>query len=114
MNRKTQISIETDRRLIVRTRTGIRNAHCQTCNEPVSMITPDLAAELSGMSLRAVYRLIEAEKIHSIELPDRSSLICLNSLQLLNVEKHRSSDRFHEVHNLGPARFNRDLKDKTK
>jgi len=94
MNRKTQITIETDRLLIVRTRTGIRSAYCQTCHELASMITPDMAAELTGISLRAVYRLIEAEKIHSIELSDRSSLICLNSLkQLVNVGEHRSSDR---------------------
>ena len=115
MNRKTQITIETDRLLIVRTRTSIRSAYCQTCNELVSMITPDMGAELSGISVRAVYRLIEAEKIHSVELPDRSSQICLNSLkQLLNVEEHRLSDRFHDVHDLRPARFNRDLKDNFK
>ncbi len=77
------------------------------------MIPPELAAEVSSKTLRAVYQLIEAEKIHAIELPDQSLLICLNSLkQLLNVEEHRSSDRFHEVQNLRPVRFNRDLKNK--
>lgn len=79
------------------------------------MIAPDVAPELTGISLRVLYRSIEAEKIHYIELPDRSSLICMNSLkESLNVEEQRSSDRFHEVHNLRPARFNRDLKDKMK
>ncbi|HKA20498.1 MAG TPA: hypothetical protein VKN18_19590 [Blastocatellia bacterium] len=93
MKRRAQITIETARRLIVRTRTGIRR-RCRTCDDLVAMITPDMAAELTGISLRAVYRLIEAEKIHSIELSDRSSLICLNSLkQLVNVGEHRSSDR---------------------
>jgi hypothetical protein len=88
MKRRTEITIETDHQLIIRKRVGIRSAQCGTCNKQVTMITADVAAKLAGLSSRALYRLIEADRIHFIELHDGSSLICLSSLnQLLNVEK---------------------------
>ena len=80
MKRRTEITIDTHRVFAVRRRTGVPAAWCRRCDDLVLMITPDEAAKLSGLSSRAVYRLVEAESIHFTETHDGSLLICLNSL----------------------------------
>jgi hypothetical protein len=90
MKRRTEITIETHSVLAVRRRTGAPAAWCQGCDDLVEMITPDEAAKLSGLSSRAVYRLVETESIHFIETHDGSLLICLKSLHrsIPEVAKH--------------------------
>jgi excisionase family DNA binding protein len=44
------------------------------------MIHPEEAAARTGVSLRAIYRLVEAHKLHFIETPEGLVLICPSSV----------------------------------
>ena len=44
------------------------------------MIAPEQAARIAGVSTRKIYAWVEAGKLHFAESPDRSLLICLESL----------------------------------
>ena len=80
MKRRTEITIETHRVFVVRTRTGLPAAWCRECEDLVEMFTPEAAATLAGLSSRAVYRLVETESVHFTETHDGALLICLKSL----------------------------------
>lgn len=85
MNKKsrTEITIETDRVFIVRQRKRAVRAWCAACAEVASMITTEQAANVAGLSARAIYRLVEAGTIHFAEQGEGLLLVCLNSLSLL-------------------------------
>jgi hypothetical protein len=57
-------------------------AWCAQCGRTVSLISPDAAAKLAGMSTRAIYRQIEAGQLHFTETADEL-LICLDSVMRL-------------------------------
>ena len=78
--RRTDITIETERVLVIRRRKGSALAWCQTCAQQVPMIKVDEAAALSQVSSRTVFRLVELGKVHFAETPEGLLLICLNSL----------------------------------
>jgi hypothetical protein len=44
------------------------------------MLTPDEAAALAQSTARAIYRRVEAGELHSIEMDDGASRVCVNSL----------------------------------
>ncbi len=46
------------------------------------MITPEAAAAIVGVSVRAIYRLIESGEAHVIDTCDRTLLICCGSFEL--------------------------------
>lgn len=77
--RRTELSIETQRHLVIRRGSSIR-AWCADCGEAVMMVTPDQAAIVAIVSSRTIYRWVEAKKVHFAETPDGLLLICLNSL----------------------------------
>ena len=66
---------------------------CRECKQKVKMVTVDEAASISGLSSRAVYRWIEAEKIHSIETSERLLLACLHSLMRASGMEETSTDQ---------------------
>jgi len=78
--RRTEITVETDRVLVVRRRSRAVQAWCVSCAGRVQMVTPDEAAVVAGVSVRMICRRVEAEKVHFAETPDGLLLICLNSL----------------------------------
>jgi hypothetical protein len=78
-----EIRIETDRVLTIRRRRGVLQAWCQECGEQRDMICPEEAAGRAGVSLRAIYRRVEAKSLHFIETPDGLVFICLDSLTRL-------------------------------
>lgn len=77
--KRTKITIETDRELIVSRR---RNyvAWCENCAGFVSMITVDDAAALASESSRSIYRQVENGQLHFAETPEGRLFICPNSL----------------------------------
>ena len=79
MKRK-EITVETERLLISRTRYQAVEAWCADCRQLVVMIRPDQAAAVSGRTLRAIFREVEADRLHFLDQPDGLLLICLNSL----------------------------------
>jgi len=49
---------------------------CTNCAEGVVLVTIEEAVKMSGISARAIYRLIEEGQIHFAETADSLALIC--------------------------------------
>ena len=79
MKKKTKLTIETERLLIIREGSPYQCAKCEACADVVPLITVDDAAMLAQVGSRAIYRLVEAEKLHFIETRNELLLICFNS-----------------------------------
>ena len=78
--KRTEITVETERILVIRRRYRAIETWCDSCAEQVVMIRPDQAAAVSGQSLRAIFGDIERDTLHFMEQSDGMLLICLNSL----------------------------------
>lgn len=82
MKRRTEITITTDRLVIVRCqRSASFAAWCESCVRPAPMLNVDEAARLIRSSSRAIYRRVEANQLHFTETPEGGLLVCLNSLE---------------------------------
>ena len=78
--RKTmKIGVETQRVVRLTKRVRSIEAWCSQCGRQRELIHPEEAAARAGVSLRAIYRQVEAHKLHFIETPDGLVLICANS-----------------------------------
>jgi hypothetical protein len=77
---RTEITIETERVLLIKHRKGRILAWCPICARQVPMIKVDEAATLSRVSARTIYRWVESERVHFAETPQGELLICLSSL----------------------------------
>jgi len=75
-----EITVETERLLIIRRRYQAVEEWCHDCRKLALMIRPDQAAAVSGRTLRAIFADIETGTLHFRELPDGMILICLNTL----------------------------------
>ena len=80
MKRTIKLTIETERVFVIRRLSASRRARCEACGEEIRLVTADEAAALTRVSSRAIYRLVEAEKLHFIETDQKLLLICFNSL----------------------------------
>jgi hypothetical protein len=78
--KRTEITVETERVLVIRRRYQAIETWCDLCAEKVVMIRPDQAAAVCGRSLRAIFGAIEQTRLHFVEQSDGMILICLNSL----------------------------------
>ena len=77
--RRTIVNVEIEQVLLANT-SGLTQLRCAACGGPVPMLTPEQAGVLADLSLRAIYRLIEARELHSTERPAGTPLVCANSL----------------------------------
>ncbi len=55
-------------------------ARCQRCRLEVTMVTPESAARIANVTVREVYRSVETNRVHFIEIADGSVRICLDSV----------------------------------
>ena len=78
--RRVRITVETERVLAIRKSKAPLASWCERCGSEVRRLTPDEAAALARTSVRAIYRKLEAERLHFKETDDGWILICLNSL----------------------------------
>ena len=78
--RKTKITVESHQVTVIRHSQASVRAWCAVCGEPVRMVTADQAAIVTGTSLRAVLRQVEADQLHFTETTEGRLFICLNSL----------------------------------
>lgn len=76
--KRTEITIETDRVVVISGRRVSTRAVCKLCDAPMAEI--ELAARVARVGSRAIYRWIEAERIHFIESAEGALLVCLNSI----------------------------------
>ncbi|HVG17903.1 MAG TPA: sigma-70 family RNA polymerase sigma factor [Blastocatellia bacterium] len=77
---KTEIIIETDRVFVIRRPASVILIWCGACNQTSKMATPEDVAAMAGVSLRAIYRAVEAGRVHFNEMAEGPLLVCLNSL----------------------------------
>jgi hypothetical protein len=75
--RRIEIVTEVEREIVV-TRRSVRVRYCKACGGETPMVTPELAAAQAAVSVRTIYRWVEAERVHFIETQDGRLLICLN------------------------------------
>jgi len=85
----TRVTVATHQVLIVRTAKNFVRAWCEACGGQVEMLSLEQAAAITGFTLRAICRQVEADSIHFRETADGSLLICLNSLLKLQKERDK-------------------------
>jgi excisionase family DNA binding protein len=78
--RSAEITVETDEIVVLKGTPGAVRTHCPVCRREVRMISPEQAARIAGVSLRTIYRWIEAGNVHFSQTPGGSSMICGLSL----------------------------------
>ena len=82
MGRKkvTRITLETERLLVIHSPDPAVERWCEQCGGMALLITPEEAAFRSGLSRRAIYRMVEAGGFHLLEPSSGTLFICVKSL----------------------------------
>lgn len=78
--RRLEITFERERVLVVSRRRVSVRTWCEGCGRRAFLTTPEGAAELSGLTARAVYRRVEEGSVHFMETADGMLLVCCDSL----------------------------------
>ena len=78
--KRTEITIETDRIVVLSSRKVSVVSWCHECSQRTKMVSVDEAATTAGVSPRAIYRSVEAQEVHFLERADGLLLICPRSL----------------------------------
>lgn len=84
MSRRTEITIETERTVLVNLHPASLVAWCDECLAHVPTITSRQAASLLQLSAAALQQLLQSQQLHLIEECEGLILICLNSLYHCN------------------------------
>jgi hypothetical protein len=90
MKRRTEITVETERILVISKRNTSALAWCSACGSRGQMITPEAAAQIADMSSRSIYRLVETNELHFIETNDHQLWICVQSLKQILETANRA------------------------
>lgn len=80
MRTRTEITVETDRWLVVNRQR--RTAWCAACSREVEMLNIDDAAIFARVNSRTIFRWAESGAVHSSETPEGLLLICPHSPNL--------------------------------
>jgi hypothetical protein len=80
MKHRTEITIDTQRLLIISRRKFAAHAWCKRCGKRVEMVTVDEAARLAQVSSRTIYGWVEVERLHFTETSEGRLLICYESI----------------------------------
>ncbi|MGB7924500.1 MAG: hypothetical protein WCF57_14760 [Pyrinomonadaceae bacterium] len=80
MMKRTRITVETERVLLVSSRRRVIESWCDACGRAVKLIRAEDAAFISGVGLREICRRVESNNLHYTETAERALLICLDSL----------------------------------
>lgn len=80
VKKRTEAIIETHQVHVVHRRAPALDAWCDVCAATTPRVTADEAAALTRVSVRTIYRSVEAGEFHVAEPPDGALLICLPSL----------------------------------
>ena len=88
--RRTEVTIETDEIVVIRSSSShaaVAPPMCPQCCDAVPMITPEQATEMVSNNIRAIYRLVEAGRIHNIETAEGLLFVCPRSLFLAGLTR---------------------------
>jgi len=81
LKRRTVITFEKLERYLYRLPDSATLAeHCPQCGAEVSWLTPDQAVAIYGLSLREIFRRVEAQTVHFKETSPAGLRLCPNSL----------------------------------
>lgn len=80
MLKQTRITVETQAVWVVHRPAGTPQGWCEQCSNWVALVTPDEAAQLTGQSVRSIFRQIEEMQLHFIETPTGNVWLCLPTL----------------------------------
>lgn len=80
VRRTMKIGLETQRVVSFTKRVHSIEAWCKQCGKQREMIHPEEAAARAGVSLREIYRQVEAHELHFIETHEGWILICPSSV----------------------------------
>ena len=80
-HRKREISIQFEEILVIRRPERPVFMWCGSCGERVLMLAADQAARIARIGARTLFRLVEAGRLHFIEIHGGSLLICRPSLE---------------------------------
>jgi hypothetical protein len=86
MQKRTEITIETERLLVVKRRPENTVLWCSSCSSSLPMLALDVAASRAGASLRSIVELADAGQLHSALTPDGRLFICADSLAAETVD----------------------------
>lgn len=90
IKRRTEILVETDRRLVIRLPAEADCRACPECRQ--TMLTAEHAAALFGTSQRAIFQAIEAGAIHFLECEMGVLLVCPQSFATIKQLPTGKSD----------------------
>jgi len=76
-----EITVETERLVVVHRRFRALQAFCARCDSEVEMVTPVEAALIAGVSPSAVRHMAQAGALHSGFTAEGEEVICLKSLR---------------------------------
>jgi hypothetical protein len=79
MTKKTEIEIEMSETVAYSSRSERFEAYCPKCESLVEMTTPPVAAIVTHMTERVIYRLVETGDVHFVETG--RIFVCLDSLR---------------------------------
>jgi hypothetical protein len=79
MKRRTEITIEIDRVMVI-SQSSSQESWCNICGSNVSMGTVTQAAEMIHSTEEVVFKLTEAGMIHVATPTEAEMLVCLDSL----------------------------------
>ena len=87
MQKRTEITIETERLLVVSHRNDQASLRCNHCSSDLPMLTVDEAATATSRPPLVIFRLVEAGMLHFAVSPEGRHFICPNSLALERAEE---------------------------
>ena len=95
--KRTEIAIEIEEMIQVVSHTQSARAWCAACGREALMATPQQAAAIAGLSVRAVNRSVEADRVHFLETPEGWLFVCVDSLGKLGSDSQGWDDKALEV-----------------
>jgi hypothetical protein len=81
-SKRTEITIETHERLVVRAREKLAEPpfYCPVCADYSRAVVPEDAAALAGVNIRTIFRWVESGLVHFTETDEGRLLLCVQSL----------------------------------
>jgi hypothetical protein len=80
VRRTIELIVERSECVVRRKVDALALAWCDACAGRVPMVTPEEAARRAGVSVRAIYRRVEAGEMHFQETAEGALLVCPDSL----------------------------------
>ena len=87
MKKRTEITIEMERSLVISQRRKRASLWCTQCASTLPMLTVDVAARVACTTPLVIFGLAEAGRLHSAVTPEGRLFICSNSLAFERPEE---------------------------